>query len=225
MRAEERENLRYSQGVENPIETEEQIMFSLLPATRSSQDATLLDVGCGIGSIALELQKRGYSVTGVDFSAVAVEKARSRGVSAFLSDVDKDGLKFPERSFDVVWAGDVVEHVFDPINLMREVARVLKPGGRLLFTVPNDFNLWSRARIFLTGRAVQSDVYRQFEQCKHHTFFSWELLSYMLNKVSLRPEAVRSICRVPRTSLETITQSRATASLFGRVFIVSATMR
>jgi 2-polyprenyl-3-methyl-5-hydroxy-6-metoxy-1,4-benzoquinol methylase len=221
MRAEEREDARYASGIGNPVELEENIMFSLLPEPNGAQPR-LLDIGCGVGTISQLLAKRGFAVTGVDFSAVAVERARASGVDARHSDVDKDGLQFEPATFDVVWAGDVIEHVFDPINLIREVSRVLKPDGRFLFTVPNDFNVWSRLRIFLTGRAVQSEVYRKFEQCKHHTFFSWELLSYMLGQGGLRHAEVRSVYRVPKTAKDHITRSASMGAWFGRVFIVAA---
>lgn len=225
MRAEERENHRYKDGAENPIGREEGIMFSLLPLVGAGTQRTLLDVGCGIGTIALELQKRGYVVKGIDFSSVAVEKSRERGLDAILSDVDRDGLKFPDRSFDVVWAGDVIEHVFDPIYLIEEVARVLKSEGSFLLTVPNNFNLGARTRVFVSGRSVQSAVYRKSRQCKHHTFFSWELLSYMLQQAGLEPRRMRCVCRVPWVSQEVTTESRTLGALFGRVFVVEAGKR
>ena len=75
MRPEERENRRYTNGSQNPIKEEELIMFSLLPRSSGKK---LLDVGCGIGTISLELQKRDFQVTGIDFSEVAIEKCRQK---------------------------------------------------------------------------------------------------------------------------------------------------
>ena len=179
MTPEERENLRYSRGAQNPVEVEEQIMFSLLP---DGKQMRLLDVGCGIGNISLELKKRGYQVTGVDFSEVAIRQCLLRAVNAILSDMDHDGLKFPDKSFDIVWAGDVIEHVFDPISVFKEISRVINDNGCLLLSVPNDFNLFRQFHILFTGKSIQSNVYRTAKQCKHHTFFSWELLEYMLTE-------------------------------------------
>ena len=124
MKPEDRENQRYSSGTENPIGMEEQIMFSLLPDASKNFGRKLLDVGCGIGTISKELEQRGFMVTGIDFSPVAVEKCKARGIIAYLSDVDRDGLIFPNDVFDIVWAGDVIEHVFDPIYLLEEIGRV-----------------------------------------------------------------------------------------------------
>ena len=219
MRAEERENHRYSKGAQNPIDKPEELMFSLLP---SGSQKKLLDIGCGIGTIALELKKRGFQVTGVDFSEVAIKKCRQQGLDAVVSDVDKDGLKFADKSFDVVWAGDVIEHVFDPIFLFKEIARVLKDDGTLLMSVPNDFYLRRRWKIFISGKSIQSGVYRKLRQCKHHTFFSWELLEFMLNESKLAIDSYLSIYGPRRNKFPKVTTNKVIGKLFGRKFIISA---
>lgn len=217
MRADERENERYANGADNPVEKEEEIMFSLLPEARGK---SLLDIGCGVGTIGLMLKERGFEYVGIDLSEVGVKRAVQKGLNAFVSDIDGDGLKFPDASFDVVWAGDVLEHVFDPIGMLAHVRRVLKPGGSLLLTAPNDFSLASRLNIFLTGRSVQSSTYRTLRQCKHHTSFSWELLEYMLVENGLKVTEFRSIVRLPKTSTDRISGNRTWGRLFGKVFIV-----
>ncbi len=218
MKPEERENLRYSAGAENPVEREEEVMFSLLPQT----GGRLLDVGCGVGTISLLLKERGFDVCGIDMSSVAVAKAKERGINATVCDVDRDGIPFADGYFDVVWAGDVAEHVFDPVFLFREMARVLKPDGRLLLTVPNNLNLYSRLSIFLSGKSPQSHVYRRLKQCKHHTLFSFELLKYMLDEAGLRPGTVGAIIRLPFSRRERYAASRTAGIMFGSVFIVAA---
>ena len=219
MRPVDRENKRYTKGAQNPIRREEEIMFSLLPDGHGKR---LLDVGCGIGTISLELQKRGFQVSGVDFSEVAVEKCHRQGLEAVVSDVDKDGLKFPDGTFDVVWAGDVIEHVFDPIFLLEEVQRVLKDDGRLLMSVPNNFSLSKRLKIFLSGKSMQSNIYRRLRQCKHHTFFSWELLLFMLDEAGLCPDRYFSIFKIPKTKTERVTANKTIGRWLGRIFIISA---
>ncbi len=219
MEAKERENLIYSKGKDNPIEKEEKIMISLLP---DADKKKLLDIGCGVGTISKELQKKGFDVIGIDFSDVGVKKAKKKGVKAKVCDVDKKGLPFDKNSFGVVWAGDVIEHVFDPINLFREITRVMKPKGNVLVTVPNDFNLLMRLYVLITGNTPQYLTYKNLEQCKHHTMFSWKLLKYMLKKGKLKVEKFRSIVRVPFTKIEFSTRLKIVGILFGRIFIVKA---
>jgi hypothetical protein len=60
-------------------------------------------------------------VSGVDFSEVAVEKCRRQGLDATVSDVDKAGLRFPDGTFDVVWASDVIELLPEPVFVLRSV--------------------------------------------------------------------------------------------------------
>ena len=219
MKPEERENWRYSTGADNPIEIEERIMISLLP---KSSGGRLLDVGCGVGTISLELQKKGFKVYGIDLSSVAIEKAKEKDINAVQCDVDKDGIPFNDNYFDVVWAGDVVEHVFDPIFLLKEMSRVLKPTGKALLTTPNNMNIFIRTYIFLTGKSPQSNIYRKYRQCKHHTMFSLELLHYMLNEAHLSPRLIGSILKMPYWNRKYYSKSKILGLLFGIVFIVDA---
>lgn len=219
MRPEERENHRYSTGSPNTIAEPELVMFSMLPEGKGKK---LLDVGCGIGTISLELEKKGFKVAGVDFSRVGIDKCLEKGLNATLSDVDKDGLKFPDKAFDVVWAGDVIEHVFDPIFLLEEIARVLKDDGIMLLTVPNNFSLRSRTKVALLGQSIQSGIYRKFRQCKHHTFFSWELLTYMLDHSKFLIERYYSIISHSRLKKGRVTSNILIGKWFGDVFAVSA---
>lgn len=219
MRPQDRENWRYSTGSSNPIDLEEKVMFSLLPKHGKGK---LLDVGCGVGTISLELKKRSFEVYGIDFSSIATQKAKEKGINTIECDVDKNGLPFEDNYFNVVWAGDVVEHVFDPIFLLKEMRRVVKPTGKILLTVPNDMNLVKRTYIFITGKSPQSDIYRALNQCKHHTMFSLELLEYMLSEASLSHYHIYSIIKIPRSSKKRFTKSRMLGVLFGSVFIVEA---
>ena len=218
MKPHERENWRYSTGSDNTIGLEEKVMFSLLPKSKGDR---LLDVGCGVGTISLELQKRGFEVYGIDFSSVAIEKAREKGINAIPCDVDAEGIPFEDSHFDVVWAGDIVEHVFDPIFLLEEISRVLKPTGKVLISTPNDMNLHRRISIFVSGKSPQSDVYRTLRQCKHHTVMSVELLEYMLTTGGLS-SSIGAIIRVPILVKLIYSSNKRVSTLFGRILIAEA---
>lgn len=94
----------------------------------------LLDVGCGPGSITLDLAERVAEVVGVDGSAAVVEQARSaagaKGDDTTLFEVaDAMSLPFDDDSFDVTHAHQVLQHVGDSVAVLREMARVTRPGG------------------------------------------------------------------------------------------------
>lgn len=102
------------------------------------KDEHVLDYGCGDGQQASLIQRRcAARVVGVDISSIAVELARKRN-PALRFEVVEDGkpLPFEKESFDVVFAGDVIEHVLDVPTLLQEWNRVTKQGGLLIVTTP-----------------------------------------------------------------------------------------
>ena len=123
MRPCEREDKRYTNGIRCRIDVEEKALFEFLEKY-ASKSSVILDVGCGTGEISLEMQRSGYEIKGVDFSAVAIEIASKAGLDCQVVDVD-GGLPFGDNSMDGIWATDCIEHVFDPIFVLREMNRVL----------------------------------------------------------------------------------------------------
>lgn len=95
-------------------------------------NARLLDVGCGGAWLGDHFD----DYTGIDVSPEAVEEARSRGRQVLLVD-GGEPLPFDEASFDGVVLKDVLEHVPDPVALVREVRRVLRPGGTVFASSPD----------------------------------------------------------------------------------------
>ncbi|MEZ4749477.1 MAG: bifunctional 2-polyprenyl-6-hydroxyphenol methylase/3-demethylubiquinol 3-O-methyltransferase UbiG [Bdellovibrionota bacterium] len=98
----------------------------------------VLDVACGGGLVANPLAKEGFSVTGVDLSENSLKVARDQGVpgTEFLHGNAFD-LPLESDSFDAVLLMDFLEHVDDPGRVLAEGARVLKPGGKLMFSTFN----------------------------------------------------------------------------------------
>ena len=87
----------------------------------------VLDVGCGPGTISADMVERGCDVIGVDAAADVVAKARELGVDARVGDAY--ALDFADDSFDVVHAHQTLQHVARPVEVLRELRRVVKPGG------------------------------------------------------------------------------------------------
>ena len=109
----------------------------------------LLDIGCWDGRLldlinSKELYEELY---GVDISQEAVEKTKAKGYHAQAADLNGDPLPFSDSNFDAVTLLAVLEHVFDPYHLIREIHRVLRPGGLLVIDVPNVGSFSNRVRI------------------------------------------------------------------------------
>ena len=94
--------------------------------------ARLLDVGCGTGWLAEHFS----DYTGVDGSPDAVAAASQRGRNVLLGDADQP-LPFEDASFDGVVLKDLLEHVADPVAVVAEVRRVLRPGGTVFASSPD----------------------------------------------------------------------------------------
>lgn len=101
----------------------------------SVSDLKVLDVGCGGGFLTLELSSRGYKVTGLDVSEDILDVGRARDPEKLVNWVNgtAENMPLPAKYFDVVCMMDVLEHVVDPLAALKEVARVLKPGGTFIF--------------------------------------------------------------------------------------------
>ena len=97
----------------------------------------MLDLGCGAGRFVAALRDAGAEPVGVELAEAALERARRNAPGADLRLVEPDGsLPLDHASVDLVWCSEVLEHVADTAYLLLEVRRVLRPGGRLLVTVP-----------------------------------------------------------------------------------------
>lgn len=114
----------------------------------------ILDLGCRTGAFTRNFLD-GNQVVGLDVDRTALNVAAGFGIEPVLADIEAP-LPFDDESFDAVIAGEVLEHVRFPEAVLREVQRVLRPGGVLVGSVPNVYNL--RCRLwFLAGRPADPD--------------------------------------------------------------------
>jgi ubiquinone/menaquinone biosynthesis C-methylase UbiE len=108
---------------------------------------TLLDVPAGEGALAARLVDAGFDVRCCDLYP---EIFKLDGVDIHQADLDAD-LPFSDQSFDYVTCVEGLEHIENPQQAMREFARVLKPGGQLIVSVPNILNIEERLKWLLYG--------------------------------------------------------------------------
>ena len=100
-----------------------------------SRRGDALDVGCGTGEFLLELRVRGWQVVGQEVSDFASRIAIEAGLDVRTCTLDRCG--FEAESFDLVTLWDVVEHLHDPLAVLREVRRILRPSGLLVLSTPD----------------------------------------------------------------------------------------
>lgn len=119
---------------------------------------SILDLGCGTGELARTLAIAGFRVTGCDISAEMLDRAAlardTESVSWVRLDPGWQALPFGPSTFDVVVASSVLEYVDNPRAVLRECARVLRPGAAMLCTVPDPAHpvRWLERLIQMTAR-------------------------------------------------------------------------
>jgi len=114
----------------------------------------VLDLGCRSGALTRHFLE-GNEVVGLDVDRAALAKAEALGIQPVQANVEEP-LPFEDASFDAVVAGELLEHLQFPDALVREIARVLRPGGALVGSVPNAYRVQGRLR-FLLGRPPEDD--------------------------------------------------------------------
>jgi len=96
----------------------------------------ILDIGCATGCLLDKLREKGWQTTGVEISASQAEYGRQKR-NLDIRSLPLEENSFPDNHFDVVHASHLIEHLNDPSSLVREVYRILKPGGHFFVTTPN----------------------------------------------------------------------------------------
>lgn len=96
--------------------------------------AKILEIGCSHGARLSDLKKHGYEVKGIDLSQESVDFAKKRGLD--VECVSIETCSFPENSFDIVIMSMVLEHIREPINIISQISKWIKPGGELLISIP-----------------------------------------------------------------------------------------
>lgn len=118
----------------------------------------VLDLGCRDGSLT-RYYAPDNSVAGVDIDRAALARARETlGIETVWLNLNSEALPFPAETFDVVVAGEVLEHVLAPADIAAEARRVLVPGGQFVGSVPNSFH-WRARLAFLGGQTLEDPTH------------------------------------------------------------------
>lgn len=157
----------------------------------------VLDIGCGNARDIARIAELGGDVVGVDISAGMVAAARQElermGKSGIALRVgDATSLDFPDASFDKVLCSEVIEHIPDAPRALREMHRILKPGGSLVLSTPNRGSWYGFERYWFWERGLR----RKWP----HPCDKWRNVSEVLSLVELgrlKLSEYRSVCFIP----------------------------
>ena len=153
-----------------------EIVMEIL-AHHKIQPGKLLDVGCGVGSLVALLQKLGWQSVGMDTSPKAAELAK-RELGLDILQAHLGDTTFEPETFNVVVLLAVLEHVVKPVDMMAQVWDLLKPGGLVVFSLPNLDNL---SYILMPNKAEYSWFIKE-----HINHFTLKTLRTLLQKTGFR---------------------------------------
>ncbi|MEO6036217.1 MAG: class I SAM-dependent methyltransferase [Verrucomicrobiota bacterium] len=119
------------------------LVRQLVLQSNADRNCRILEIGCSGGPLIQQLHADGYAnITGIDISAEAIALSRRRGLRN-VHVMDAQNPTFPDESFDLITASDVLEHLSDAPRALREWHRLLRPGGVLIVFVPAFMFLWT----------------------------------------------------------------------------------
>ena len=194
----------------------------------------LLDIGCGNGSFSAGSLGAGFAGAGIDMTEEQSACARARGLDVRVHNLGSGPMPFRDESFDVSFAGEVIEHIVDTTAFLTEIRRVLKPNGCGVLTTSNLVSAENRLRLLfgfypmwtefqLEGGQghVRSYILKALVRHLHETGFSVErvegnwvpLIPRHVADDTYRPFLARTGDWFPSLSMDIIVTARRSASL------------
>lgn len=148
----------------------------------------ILDVGCCEGRLGRYLKKHKKStVFGIDISGKAIDKAKKNLDGAYIVDIEEDNLPFSSKSFDVIICADILEHLRDPLFVLKKLKPYLKNDGVFIISVPNIANInirWDllRGKFDYEKEGIMDD--------SHLRFFTKKTLRQLISRAGMRIVAI-----------------------------------
>lgn len=147
------------------------------------KEKKILDVGCYDGTLLGMIKNKNNELFGLEASEYGVIKCLEKGirVTSFFFD-DVQNLPYEDKYFDIVLAGEIIEHIYDTDFFLAEIARVLKPGGYLLLSTPNVASLGRRIMLALGKNPIIEVTPNEKDSSGHIRYFIMKTLEGLLTK-------------------------------------------
>lgn len=181
----------------------------------------VLDVGCGTGFLSLLMKNQDNDVYGIDISEVALRKAELKGIKVKREDVENT-LPFDDNIFDIVICSEVIEHLFNPMYLLEEIRRVLKPDGYIVLSTPNVAYFLRRIAL-LFGKFPEEVKWARTSntnEWEHIRFFTFTSLIRVIESTGFSLIEIKGIDRFTNLPF-----SKISINLFSQGFVVKATKK
>jgi SAM-dependent methyltransferase len=170
--------------------------FNKAESILRNKEIKFLDIGAGEGKTLIEGFKRGWIVTGIDIVDNRIPEAKQDKIH-FLKE------KFllaplPENHYDFIFLDSVLEHVLNPVEYLKKIYTILKPGGIVYVGVPNEDCLFNdvRGSVFkLIGKKDLSAKIKPFDTPYHVIGFNYNSLPFIINKSQLKIHSIKNAGR------------------------------
>lgn len=147
------------------------------------ENKNILDIGCYDGTLLKLVKNRNNNFFGLEISNWGIKKSREKGINVqryFFDDETK--LPFENNFFDLVVAGEIIEHIYDTDFFLKEIYRVLKLGGKLLISTPNVASLGRRLLLFFGRNPIIELSPNEPNSSGHIRYFTFKSLCKLLKK-------------------------------------------
>lgn len=155
----------------------------------------ILDIGCHDGTLLSLVKNRNNNFFGLDASDWAVEQSRQKSVNVqqYFFD-DSYSLPYEDNFFDIVIAGEIIEHIYDTDFFLEEIKRILKPNGKLLISTPNIASFGRRIFLLLGLSPLIELSPNEPGSVGHIRYFTFKTLKELLRKHNFKILSSQSDC-------------------------------
>jgi 2-polyprenyl-3-methyl-5-hydroxy-6-metoxy-1,4-benzoquinol methylase len=165
----------------------DQVLYNVMFLQDPANGARLLDIGCGSGLFLSRMRDLGWQVEGNDLDPLAVAAAQAKGLCVRSGDLLDQN--YPDACFSAVTMSHVIEHVYDPVKLLKEVRRVLKQHGKVVLLTPNTLSL---------GHRYFRQDWRGLEVPRHIYLFNSENIRQIFFRAGFSQVKVQTLARGAR---------------------------